>query len=346
MTPNTLSDRDLELLSAYLDGELDDRERSDLESRLAGEAPLREALAELRATVELVRELPRLRAPRSFALDPAAHGRRTPWWQRVLASGEVLQLAGALGSAAAVMLIVGGLLLTSADTEGDSAVLQSTAAAQPTQIGFVAEPTEEQVESTFRFEPTATSFAPIASPLAGADTIQSEDDGASVFEGEMAADAASGPPGAEMAPPPGVVETFGAAPAEPLAAGQVAQADEGAPMESAANSAAIEEQAPAPAPMLQAEQAEQPAPPSTAIIIAPTGTATPTEPAPTATLAPTAVAEKSPLAEESAQGAAPAAEDRADESDRGNTGLVALGIILLAVSIALFVFGRTKARRA
>jgi len=346
MTPNTLSDRDLELLSAYLDGELDDRERSDLESRLAGEAPLREALAELRATVELVRELPRLRAPRSFALDPAAHGRRTPWWQRVLASGEVLQLAGALGSAAAVMLIVGGLLLTSADTEGDSAVLQSTAAALPTQVGFVAEPTEEPAESIFRFEPTTTMPAPIASPLAGADTIQSEDDGASVFEGEMAADAASGPPGAEMAPPPGVVETFGAAPAEPLAAGQAAQADEGAPMESAANSAAIEEQAPAPAPMLQAEQAEQPAPPSTAVIIVPTGTATPTEPAPTATLAPTAVAEKSPLDEESAQGAAPAAEDRADESDRGNTWLVALGIILLAVSIALFVFGRTKARRA
>jgi len=97
---------------------------------------------------------------------------------------------------------------------------------------------------------------------------------------------------------------------------------------------------------LQAEQAEQPAPPSTAVIIVPTGTATPTEPAPTATLAPTAVAEKSPLDEESAQGAAPAAEDRADESDRGNTWLVALGIILLAVSIALFVFGRTKARRA
>lgn len=345
MTRNNLSDRDLELLSAYLDGELDDRERSDLESRLADEAPLREALAELRATVELVRQLPRLRAPRSFALDPAVYGRRTPWWQRVLASGKMLQLAGALGSAAAVMLIVGGLLLNSADTDSDSA-LQPTAAALPTQVGFVAEPTEEQVESTFRFEPTATLPAPIASPLAGADMIESEDDGASVFEGEMAADAAGGPPGAEMAPPPGVVETFGAAPAEPLAAGQAAQADEGAPMESAANSAAIEEQAPAPAPMLQAEQAEQPAPPSTAIIIAPTSTATPTEPAPTATLAPTAVAEKSPPDEETAQGAPPAAEDRAEESDRGNTWLVALGIILLPVSVAVFIFGRKKARRA
>lgn len=65
-----LSRRDLERLSAYLDGALSAREKARLEARLRLEPGLRRSLRELQSTVELVRSLPEVRPPRSFALTP------------------------------------------------------------------------------------------------------------------------------------------------------------------------------------------------------------------------------------------------------------------------------------
>lgn len=103
---NVPSAHDLELLSAYLDGELSDRERTVLEQRLAHESALQHTFDDLRATVALVRDLPRLKAPRDFRLDPAVYGHPTPWWQRLFTLGFTLQLAGAIGTVASVVLIV------------------------------------------------------------------------------------------------------------------------------------------------------------------------------------------------------------------------------------------------
>jgi hypothetical protein len=67
-----------ELLSAYLDGELDERNRQRLEARLAQDATLHEELSALRQTVSLVQELPQVAAPRNFVLSKSMVERRQP----------------------------------------------------------------------------------------------------------------------------------------------------------------------------------------------------------------------------------------------------------------------------
>ncbi len=64
-----LTERDYELLSAYIDGELPDSERLALERRLQEEDFLQRELTALQQSVILINHLPTLRAPRDFALD-------------------------------------------------------------------------------------------------------------------------------------------------------------------------------------------------------------------------------------------------------------------------------------
>src|SRR3990172_80077 len=91
---------DLELLSAYLDGELTPREADRLQARLDGEADLRWALEELRRTVSVVRSLPEVRPPRSFTLSAEAAGSRGR-----AAAYPILQLATALATLAFVAVV-------------------------------------------------------------------------------------------------------------------------------------------------------------------------------------------------------------------------------------------------
>jgi len=69
-----------EKLSAYLDRELDERERRELDALLAADPALQAELEELRQTVEMVRSLPKVSAPAGFARRVeraiAASGRR------------------------------------------------------------------------------------------------------------------------------------------------------------------------------------------------------------------------------------------------------------------------------
>jgi len=70
--------RDIERLSAYLDGELSRAERARLESRLARDAGLSAALDELCTTRALLRRTPRRRVPRNFTLTPKMVGLHPP----------------------------------------------------------------------------------------------------------------------------------------------------------------------------------------------------------------------------------------------------------------------------
>jgi anti-sigma factor RsiW len=70
--------RDIEQLSAYLDDQLPQAERTRLEIRLKSDPALTAALEDLRQTRALLRRTPRRRAPRNFTLSPRMAGIRPP----------------------------------------------------------------------------------------------------------------------------------------------------------------------------------------------------------------------------------------------------------------------------
>lgn len=88
------------LLSAYMDGQVADSERTRFEAHLAICAACQKELASLRATVALLRQLPPLRVPRSFAIAVP---------ERRVASGDLfLYLRGAAAAVAALLIVMVG----------------------------------------------------------------------------------------------------------------------------------------------------------------------------------------------------------------------------------------------
>jgi anti-sigma factor RsiW len=73
-----MNQRDLELLSSYLDGQLKPSDSARLERRLASEPVLRAVLDDLRAARRLLRQLPMRKAPRNFTLTPKMVGKNPP----------------------------------------------------------------------------------------------------------------------------------------------------------------------------------------------------------------------------------------------------------------------------
>ncbi|MBN1453398.1 MAG: hypothetical protein JW963_20450 [Anaerolineales bacterium] len=74
----TPSFRDIEQLSAYLDGQLKPSEIARLESRLQSDPKLASVLKDLRQARGLLRQLPQRRAPRNFTLTPKMVGQKPP----------------------------------------------------------------------------------------------------------------------------------------------------------------------------------------------------------------------------------------------------------------------------
>src|SRR5262245_44359150 len=73
-----MNQRDLELLSAYLDGELSSSDSARLETRLQSDPRLVSLLSDLRAARSLIRKLPQRRAPRNFTLTRKMVGQNPP----------------------------------------------------------------------------------------------------------------------------------------------------------------------------------------------------------------------------------------------------------------------------
>ena len=74
----TPSFRDVEKLSAYLDGQLKPSEIARLESRLKSDPDLASILKELRQARSILRQLPQRRAPRNFTLTLKMVGQKPP----------------------------------------------------------------------------------------------------------------------------------------------------------------------------------------------------------------------------------------------------------------------------
>ena len=73
-----MKQRDIELLSSYLDGQLSSSDSARLEARLRMEPELRTVLQDLRGARSLLRQLPMRKAPRNFILTPKMVGRNPP----------------------------------------------------------------------------------------------------------------------------------------------------------------------------------------------------------------------------------------------------------------------------
>ena len=73
-----MNQRDVELLSAYLDGQLKPSDSARLEARLKSDAELVSVMDDLRAARNLLRRLPQRRAPRNFTLTPKMVGKNPP----------------------------------------------------------------------------------------------------------------------------------------------------------------------------------------------------------------------------------------------------------------------------
>jgi len=163
--------RDLEKLSAYLDGELTPAEAARLDARLREEAPLAEALAEMRATKRALGLLPMLRPPRNFTLTPEMAGIREPRhgypvlrWASALAT---LAFMAACGLDAFGVLSRGVSFGASAPApmaaEMQSAVLEATATEPANPPPTAA--AEESAPILAEAPPAADAFLPpMASP--------------------------------------------------------------------------------------------------------------------------------------------------------------------------------------
>ncbi|MYD50167.1 MAG: hypothetical protein F4W93_01620 [Dehalococcoidia bacterium] len=123
------------LLSAYVDGEVTAEEAREVEDLLETSENARRELAELQAMVELVRGLPELEPPRSFALDAAPKKRWTLWWPSVRTTGLATSVAAML----LVALVAGDMLNVleqarfGADESGYASDDSAFAAAAPAQ---------------------------------------------------------------------------------------------------------------------------------------------------------------------------------------------------------------------
>lgn len=145
------NDADLELLSAYIDGQLSAPDRAALEQRLEREPALNAALDDLRATVGLLRQLPPARPPRSFTLDAQAVAPRRAWafpWGQ-FASGLI----------AVALVVVFGFALTR--TVSQSNLASAPSSAQMEAAGVTAAPAAEAPIGA-----GAAALAPTAAPAA------------------------------------------------------------------------------------------------------------------------------------------------------------------------------------
>ncbi|GAB4476344.1 MAG: hypothetical protein Kow0088_14150 [Anaerolineales bacterium] len=158
MTDRTLSDRDYELISAYLDGEVDDHQRKAIEYRLAEDAPFKLALERLSQTRQILRSQPQLRAPRNYTLSPKMLPASSPKGWGIFPG--LLRTASALASLLFFILFgmnwfAMGRMIVSAPLEQREAAFQEAA---PTEMGAEQPALNTGIPSPE--QPTAKGVAP------------------------------------------------------------------------------------------------------------------------------------------------------------------------------------------
>ena len=143
---NQFTSRDYELISAYLDNQLGSQENAHLEARLIADPELRKELHEISKTRALVRNLPKVKAPRNyFVIDKASAKVKVrsrvfrPSWQNAPAMGIISALATIL----LVVVIFGDRLLTAT-----SPVAMAPESLVPSEAVSIEQEALRNVEST------------------------------------------------------------------------------------------------------------------------------------------------------------------------------------------------------
>jgi len=168
-----ISNRDLEALSAYLDGEISTVQKRALEARLKSEEQLSQAYNELRRTRMMLRSAPRVRAPRNFTLTPRMVGVRPGrnW------SFPMLSMASAMATLLFILVFLGDRYITQRFQPATLMAAQSAATealALDTSPGETAQPMIESVPPEMESEmegekskltaPLPTTEEPAAEP--------------------------------------------------------------------------------------------------------------------------------------------------------------------------------------
>jgi anti-sigma factor RsiW len=158
MMKEQISKRDWEALSAFIDGQLSQRERSRLEARLQTDAEMRAALRELRLTRQVLRSLPRLRAPRNFTLSHQVVKQPLP----SLRLSPVFGIVSALSSLLLLLVIFVdgfniGVAMPVAFQEAETPVIVAAPVEpveEPMMMEAEAQPVEEEAELKGAEEPS------------------------------------------------------------------------------------------------------------------------------------------------------------------------------------------------
>ena len=156
-----------ELLSAYLDDDLDASERAELDARLASDPDLGEALEGMRTVRDTLASLEVVRAPRSFAITtPAAPARR---------GFRPIDLAARAGTMVAVVAFVVVLAGDLSGGDGTPIVQERTSESLSTEAADSAGggAADEAAESTGDNNGGAAGSQPAPAP--GADDADADD---------------------------------------------------------------------------------------------------------------------------------------------------------------------------
>jgi anti-sigma factor RsiW len=157
-----------ELLSAYLDGQLNAEERARLEARLTTDPALQADLEALRRTVALVRDLPPMPVPRNFILPQTAAARphpAPPPRPRHAWAAPFLTAATVVASLLFAVVLAGDLAFSSM---GRSALAPKAEPQEAPQLAMEPSPAVEEMEAQVEVEAekvVAPDAAPSATPV-------------------------------------------------------------------------------------------------------------------------------------------------------------------------------------
>ena len=136
-----------EQIAAYIDQQMSQRERSQFEAQLQNDADLREQVDAQREVKALLSQMPSLRAPRNFVLNPAVYGGKAPAPSFLESLYPKMRMATAAVSFLFVLALGAGIFLN-----GGANLAQQAPVAIQSEESIAAAPEPVMLEETIVIE--------------------------------------------------------------------------------------------------------------------------------------------------------------------------------------------------